>query len=95
MKEKIEKLKKEAKEKIEKIQNLQELQEMKIKYLGKKSELSSMLKGLGSLSKEERPKVGNLVNEVRKEIERFKLPTNLRGRSHQEKSSFRQSRSCL
>ena len=43
MKEKIEKLKKEAKEKIEKIQNLQELQEMKIKYLGKKSELSSML----------------------------------------------------
>ena len=69
MKEKIEKLKKEAKESIEKLQNMQELQDLKVKYLGKKSELTAMLKGLGSLSAEERPKVGSLVNEVRQEIE--------------------------
>ena len=69
MKEKIENLKKEAKEKIEKIQSLQELQDLKIKYLGKKSDLSLMLKGLGALSTEERPKIGSLVNEVKTEIE--------------------------
>ena len=70
MKEKIENLKKEAKESIEKLQNMQELQDLKVKYLGKKSELTAMLKGLGSLSAEERPKVGSLVNEVRQEIEK-------------------------
>ena len=69
MNEKIENLKKEAKESIEKLQNIQELQDLKVKYLGKKSELTAMLKGLGSLSAEERPKVGSLVNEVRQEIE--------------------------
>jgi len=69
MKEKIENLRKEAKEKISKIKNMQELQDLKVKYLGKKSELSSMLKGLGTLSAEERPKVGSLVNDVRREIE--------------------------
>ena len=69
MEEKLEEIKKLAKESIEKIQELQELQELKIKLLGKKSELSAILKGLGSLTAEERPKVGGLVNEVRKEIE--------------------------
>ena len=69
MKEKIENLRKEAKEKISEIKNMQELQDLKVKYLGKKSELSSMLKGLGTLSAEERPKVGSLVNDVRREIE--------------------------
>ena len=57
MKEKIEQLKNEAKNQIEKIQNIQQLQELKVKYLGKKSELTGMLKGLGELSPDERPKV--------------------------------------
>lgn len=70
MKEKIENLRKEAKEKIDDIKNMQELQDLKIKYLGKKSELSSLLKGLGALSAEERPKIGSSVNEVRNEIEK-------------------------
>ena len=69
MKEKIEEIRKVAKEKIEEIQNLQELQDLKVKLLGKKSELSNLLKGLGTLSQEERPKVGSLVNEARNEIE--------------------------
>ena len=57
MREEIENLKKEIKERIKDIQNLQQLQDLKVKYLGRKSELSSMLKGLGSLSAEERPKI--------------------------------------
>lgn len=70
MKEKIEEIRKSAKEKLVEIQNLQELQDLKIKYLGKKGELTSILKGLGSLSAEERPKVGSMVNELRDEIEK-------------------------
>jgi len=69
MKEKIEEIRGAAKEMIEKITDLQELQELKVKLLGKKSELSSLLKGLGAVAQEERPKVGAWVNEARKEIE--------------------------
>ena len=70
MKEKIEEIRQAAKEKLVEIQNLQELQELKVKYLGKKNELTSILKRLGSLSAEERPKIGSLVNELRDEIEK-------------------------
>lgn len=69
MQDKIEEIKKQAEEKIKEIKNSQELQELKVKMLGKKSELSNLLKGLGKLSPEERPKVGALVNEARKTIE--------------------------
>lgn len=69
MQEKIEKIKKQAEEKVKEIKNSQELQELKVKMLGKKSELSNLLKTLGSLKPEERPKVGALVNEARKSIE--------------------------
>lgn len=57
MKEKIEMLQKEAEAKIEQIKDDKELQDLKVKILGKKSELSNLLKSLGSLSPEERPKV--------------------------------------
>ncbi len=69
MESKIEELKKIAEEKIKNIQNSQELQDLKVQLLGKKSEISNLLKGLGSLSPEERPKVGALVNKARTEIE--------------------------
>ena len=65
MREKIEKIRDEAKLAIEKITDAQTLNEIKIKYLGKKSELSNVLKDMASLSKEERPVIGALVNEVR------------------------------
>ena len=69
MQSKIDEIKKLAEEKISKIKNSQDLQELKVQFLGKKSELSNLLKGLGALTAEERPKVGELVNEARKEIE--------------------------
>ena len=49
IKENIEKIHKQTKDTIEKIQNTQELQDLKVKILGKKSELSNMLKSLGGL----------------------------------------------
>ena len=69
MESKIEELKKIAEEKIKNIQNSQELQDLKVQLLGKKSEISNLLKGLGALSPEERPKAGALVNKARTEIE--------------------------
>ena len=69
MREKIEEIKKAAQEKIANITSLQELQDIKVKYLGKKGEPTSILKGLGGLSQEERPKIGSMVNQVRDELE--------------------------
>ena len=69
MKEEIAKIESEAKEALEKVDSTQALNDIKIKYLGKKSELSNLLKEMGKLPKEERPVIGSLVNEVRKKIE--------------------------
>ena len=69
MKEKIEEIKKIAKENIEKSTNLKELDEVRVQYLGKKGELTAILRGMGALSAEERPVIGSLVNVVRDELE--------------------------
>ncbi|WP_066893003.1 phenylalanine--tRNA ligase subunit alpha [Clostridium nigeriense] len=49
--------------------NSAKLEEIRVKYLGKKGELTTILRSMGGLSKEERPVVGKLVNEVKKEVE--------------------------
>ena len=49
--------------------NSARLEEIRVKYLGKKGELTTILRSMGGLSKEERPVVGKLVNEVKKEVE--------------------------
>ena len=69
MKEQISKIKQEALSQLSEIKTLQELNDLKVKYLGKKGELTSILRGMGSLTAEERPIIGGLVNEVRNEIE--------------------------
>jgi phenylalanyl-tRNA synthetase alpha chain len=54
-----------AEREIEKIKSLAELESVGVKYLGKKGELTSVLRGMGNLSAEERPVVGQLANDVR------------------------------
>ncbi|WP_423230751.1 phenylalanine--tRNA ligase subunit alpha [Alkalibaculum bacchi] len=54
---------------IQSVNTLKELEEIRVKYLGKKGELTNILKGMGSLSKEERPVIGKVANEVREAIE--------------------------
>ncbi len=46
-----------------------ELNDLKVKYLGKKGELTAVLRGMGKLTPEERPVIGSLVNQVRDELE--------------------------
>lgn len=48
---------------------LENLNELRVKYLGKKGSLTAVLRGLGGLSPEERPRVGQIVNELRSELE--------------------------
>jgi phenylalanyl-tRNA synthetase alpha chain len=45
------------------------LEDLRVRYLGKKGELSAVLRGMGSLSAEERPRVGEVANRVRDEVE--------------------------
>lgn len=47
------------------------LEELRVRYLGKKGELTAILKQMGALSAEERPKVGQFANEVRASIEKL------------------------
>ena len=71
MKEKLEQISENAKESILKASNKQELNDVKVKVLGKKGELTEILRGMGKLPAEERPVVGALVNNVRSEIEKI------------------------
>ena len=69
MKEQIENIKKSALEEIKNANDEKVLNDVKVKYLGKKGELTLILRGMGGLSPEERTVIGSLVNEVRDEIE--------------------------
>ena len=69
MKEKLEQIKQSAIEALNSIEAEKELDALRVKFLGKKGELTAILKGMGSLSPEERPIVGQLANKVRAEIE--------------------------
>jgi len=60
----------EAKKELSSAESLKTLDEIRVKYLGKKGELTKILRGMGSLSPDERPIVGKISNEVREEIEK-------------------------
>ena len=68
MKEKIEEIKKQSIKEIENCTTQKELNELKVKYLGKKGELTTVLRGMGALAPEERPIIGSLVNKVRDKL---------------------------
>ncbi len=69
MKEKLEALRAEARAQLESCNTAAELETLRVRYLGKKGELTALLRGMGALAPEERPKMGALVNEARSEIE--------------------------
>ena len=68
MREQLEQIRAEAEAAMENAASLQELDAVRVKYLGKKGELTAVLKTMGKLSPEERPKVGQMANEVREVI---------------------------
>ncbi|MBQ1988923.1 MAG: phenylalanine--tRNA ligase subunit alpha [Clostridia bacterium] len=69
MKEKLSALSLEAKNAVLASTDEAQIENVRVKYLGKKGELTAILKQMGSLSPEERPKMGQLVNEAKAELE--------------------------
>lgn len=69
MKERLEEIRSLALKTINDVSNLKDLDSLRVKYLGKKGELTHVLRDMGKLSPEERPVIGQVANEVRKEIE--------------------------
>ncbi|OGT99231.1 MAG: phenylalanine--tRNA ligase subunit alpha [Geobacteraceae bacterium GWB2_52_12] len=69
MREQLEQLRYQALNTIGAASSEEALQEARIRFLGRKGELTALMKGLGGLSADERPVVGQLVNNIREEIE--------------------------
>ena len=69
MKEQLKSIEIRAKEELEKISDPKLLEDFRVKFLGKKGEITGILKQMGKLSTEERPIIGQLANSVRADIE--------------------------
>ena len=69
MKEQLESIRDRALQELGHTGDLQELEKIRVNYLGKKGELTAILKQMGGLSPEERPVIGQLANQVREQIE--------------------------
>ena len=69
MKEKLEALKAQALEELAAVTSLDALKDLRVKYLGKKGPMTEILRGMGKLPAEERPKIGQIVNEIKAELE--------------------------
>ena len=69
MQERLEELQEEALQKVETASNLKELNDIRVAYLGKKGPITEVLRGMGKLSAEERPKMGALVNGFVKQLQ--------------------------
>ena len=93
MKEKLQALADSARERIENSHNLEALNDVRVAYLGKKGELTAILKGMKDVAAEDRPKVGQLVNETRTKIEglleasKTKLEAALRERENESRGN--------
>lgn len=71
MKEQITKIKDVTKTLIENAKDRKALNDIRVRILGKKGELTTILRGMANLSPEERPVIGNLVNNVKQKLEEF------------------------
>lgn len=69
MREQLKQIKVSASEMLDRVSSTKELEELRLRFLGKKGELTAVLRGMGSLSPEERPVIGQLANKVREFIE--------------------------
>lgn len=69
IREKLQAILNEATEKIQAADALEKLNEVRVNFLGKKGQLTAVLKGMKDVAPEDRPKVGQLVNEAREKIE--------------------------
>ncbi len=84
MKEKLQQILETTKKEIEAAKEMDQFEKIRVGILGKKGELTKVLRGMGKVSTEERPKIGKLANEVRTEIETY-LSKSIEGLKKKEK----------
>ncbi|MHB8155954.1 MAG: phenylalanine--tRNA ligase subunit alpha [Desulfocucumaceae bacterium] len=87
MEQKLQEIKVRAIKEIATTGSLEDLNEIRVRYLGKKGELTGVLRGMASYSAEERPRIGQIANSVRAEIEE-----KLEGRAARLKNVLREQR---
>ena len=71
MKQQLEQIRRSAMQDLDQASNPAALEDLRVRLLGKKGELTAVLKQMGKLSAEERPLIGQLANQVRAEIEAY------------------------
>ena len=71
MEEQIKQIKEKAEELLKNAKDSKILNDLKVEFLGKKGELTSVLRGMKELSAEERPKIGEFVNKVKANLEQI------------------------
>lgn len=87
MKEKLNKIKKEILDQLTSVKNGEVLRDLEIKYLGRKGELTNILRGVSELSQEEKKTIGKLANDIKIEIQdKFKKIKNTLENNQKEKS---------
>ena len=69
MKEQLEALRARALGELETLQDPKTLDDFRVRFLGKKGEVTGLLRGMGALPAEERPQMGQLINQLRNELE--------------------------
>ena len=69
MEQELRQLEAEAEEKLSTLENLKDLDEVRVRYLGRKGLFTSLLRQLGQVSAEDRPRIGKLANEIKEELE--------------------------
>lgn len=69
MKEQLNNIRIQAENELSAAETIQDMENIRVKFLGKKGELTSVLRGMGALSAEERPIIGQIANEVREALE--------------------------
>ena len=86
MKEQLKSIDERAKEELSHIDDAKLLEDFRVRFLGKKGEITSILKQMGKLSAEERPVIGQMANEVRQSIEKMLEESKKRSACKQGKS---------
>ena len=71
MKEKLKAIQEKAMAAFQEAREMKDIDDLKVKYLGKKGELTAILKEMGKLSAEERPIIGQMANDVRQNLEKM------------------------
>ncbi len=86
-----------AKEQLANAATLAEVNDVRVKYMGKKGEVTQILKGMGKLPPEEKKELGQAANKVRNEIEELvnERMAEVKAASRIVAMSFCEPRSCM